>query len=328
MPVFKGTVGTAEELLTIIKDSVSNVADMGVEAWDVMRYDTTKQELIIKGPGTKKIDGSRGTDEIYVGIKLNSVASIKYFALNGYTGYDPLLEFDEQPGYIPHSHSRIYGPPAVPLVCTSMHYWIVANGRRVVVVTRVGTRYEAMYLGLLKPYADAGQYPYPLVVGGSMTGRNYDDMKSNYDFSFVREDTDHRHFTDPGSINGHVSALRLRRHDGSWATFANKTYTHPHAVTPPPENIGDFNYCTWPYENPLLDLLPNTDDTYTLFPIILYEKQDTRARAMFGEFDGCYWVSGQIMGPEDTITIDTTKYLVIINVFRNTAGDYWALRLD
>ena len=70
------------------------------------------------------------------------------------------------------------------------------------------------------------------------------------------------------------------------------------------------------------------DDTYTIFPIILYEKQAARAKAMFGELDGCYWVSGQIMGPEDTITIDTTKYLVLINVYRNSAGDYSALKLD
>lgn len=328
MPTFKGTAASAEELLDVIKDSLVDAATMGVEAWDVMRYNETTGELILKGPGTKKEDGSRGTDEIYVGIQLKGIGTTsRYLVLNGFTGYDPLLKFNDQPGYIPQSQVKMQGTPIVPLICSSMHYWIVANGRRFVVVIRIGTRYEAFYLGLLKPYADAGQFPYPLVVGGSMTGMPFDAGTATFNYSMTREDSDHRHFIDPGSVRNGLSSLRMRRHDGSWANFCNKTSSLSYLdVTA--ETVSPNKYSTWPYQNPLSDLLPNMDDTYTLFPTILYEKIDGRPQTMFGELDGCYWVSGQVMGPEDTITIDTSKYLVVINVYRNKPGDYWALKMD
>ena len=43
----------------------------------------------------------------------------------------------------------------------------MANGRRIVMVAKTGTYYEMMHLGLFRLYATPGQYPYPLLVGGT-----------------------------------------------------------------------------------------------------------------------------------------------------------------
>lgn len=71
-------------------------------------------------------------------------------------------------------------------------------------------------------------------------------------------------------------------------------------------------------------LRANIDGGRTLVPIMPCHM---RPDAIYGELDGCYWVSGHANAAENIITVDGVDHLVIPNVWRSGTLDYWALKL-
>lgn len=271
------------------------------------------QEVLLRGPGLA------GTDEIYVGLQaLESVAGDYYnWYLLGAIGYDAGLAFLSQPGRNPN---RI---PRMALWTGVIPYWIVASGRRLVLVAKVSTVYQACYLGLMLPYATPGQYPYPLVVGGSMTGAAGERWSTSA--------TEHRHFACPGANDSNTNAstaLMLRALDGSWQPFSNfymssSEYRQPESAP----------RMTWPYCATHSGYVPTDaaalreapDGSRVLSPVVLAQSLPTVA--LLGELDGVFHVSGFGLAAEDVITQGGVEHLVVQNVFRTGRADYWALKL-
>ncbi|EGO64164.1 hypothetical protein [Acetonema longum] len=325
-----GTANSHRELLDKIRNFVSNEEIHGSQAWAIQR--DTATELILKGPG------DTGQDEIYVGFEVFEDAVQGYYnlRLNGFIGYDEGLPFSDQPGGIPSYQ------PQLPLISGSqMKYWIVANGRRIIAVAKIGTQYEAAYLGLLHPYGTEGQYPYPLAIGGSMTGQTtkytptsgsgYTQSPSE-DYKYTQRQTDHRHFVDPGTARGTLTtgALRVRRIDGKWPVYHN--YHQSYSQTSSGGVYSDIlssslnGYFVWPgLCGSLSNLLQNMDGIYQLFPFALAEKPDNNT---IGQFDGCYWITGRGLAAEDELMIDADRYIAVPNVWRADPGDFWALKLS
>ncbi|WP_287916082.1 hypothetical protein [Comamonas sp.] len=258
--------------------------------WTVLRYDTTltNHELILKAPGLS------GTEEIYVGLRTYENANADYYNLTaaGFIGYVPSNAFAAQPGAV------FSGVPAHNL---RIDYWLTLNGQRLVLAMKVGTPvYESMYLGKMLPYARPSQYPYPMVVGGMLSG------EASTRFS----DTSHTCWVKGGSgrsgASGTFPNMRLRFNDAIWHT--------PNAF--PWNNLfysGSSGYAP-----------RDTEGVYALTPVVLNEE----LTGLLGELDGVFHISGFNNGVENTLTIDGVNYVVMQDVWRTGHGDYYAICME
>jgi hypothetical protein len=315
-----GTATDYKDLLSLLRTFLTTHTDLvnatPSQAWTEMRWDTPDEyELILKGPGLA------GTDEIFVGIQTFSDSGTDYYnwRLQGFTSYLAGNAFADQPGAIPIA-SR---PPSLAMIDGSLPYWFVADGRRFVVVTRVSSIYQACYLGFLLPYGMPTQLPYPLAVGGSITGQ------AGYRYSVTG--VSHRHFIDPGHLDSDnnneadiFSTLRVLH--GDWVPIRNWYGSSGEG------SQGRFKREVWPYgdsvaNNAWAAMRENIDgSTYPLFPAIVY--QENPAPNCFGHLDGCFAIPGYGLAAEDIVTISSVDHLVIPNVYRSGAADWWALRLE
>jgi hypothetical protein len=246
--------------------------------WTTLRYDNTSaiRELILKGVGLS------GTEEIFIGFRSYENVAADYYNISvaGFIGYVPENTFAGQPGYyesgIPAHNNRI-------------DYWIAVNAQRIVFGLKVGTPvYEHGYVGKFLPYATPSQYPYPMYVGGMLTG-----------LAATRfSDTVH---TFPYRINNARAGMRFN--DGAWK-----------------------NPYTWPWFNNLFAgaaQLRDTNGTYPLLPVTLLDNSN-----VYGELDGVFYISGFNNAVENTLSIDGVTYVIIQDTYRTGFTDYLALRMQ
>lgn len=304
-----GTATDYRDLLDRLRQFLTTDMLPASERWQELRWssDATSKELILQAPGLT------GTEQIFCGLRTYASASSGYYMwdINGFIGFDPVKTFYDQPGAISG------WVPMMSLCNFAIPYWFVANGRRCVVVAKVSTVYEAMYLGFIRPYATPGQYPYPLLVGGSMTGqrgRNYSVTGPN-----------HRHFVDPGEndYNNANTACMLRGPSGAWLQFQN------FVINSGSESLYNGPRQVWPTHYYYLgNVREAPDGSYVLYPIMLTQYNASADHDLFGELDGCYWVSGFNNAAENLISVSGVDHLVVQNVYRTGVRDYWALRLE
>jgi len=164
MAFTSGTATDYLDLLNRLKQFVTQDMLPANERWSVLRWvPGPPAELVLQGPGLA------GTDQINVGILSEAGSDYGNWKLRGFVGWNPVQTFDGQ-----YKSSSAY---YAMLMTSAMSYWIVANGRRIVMVAKTGPYYEMVYLGLFLPYATPVQYPYPLLVGGSYNGsRRWSDV--------------------------------------------------------------------------------------------------------------------------------------------------------
>jgi hypothetical protein len=220
----------------------------------------------------------------------NPASDIYGFNLSGFTGYVSGNSFTDQPGASPLA--------GVSLINSGMTYWFVSNARRIAAVIKVSSVYEALYLGLIKPYATPGQYPYPLFVGGSTTGGTLSRWSSTSNA--------HSHYFNPqlNQQSKTQSASLIRTPGGSW------------------QNLAYLNVSPYDAINFVPLVLPSPGDYYALTSIIMFDGVST-----YGEFDGLFHVTGFANASENIVSIDSSTYLVFQNVFRTSPDQYAALKL-
>ena len=282
--------------------------------WENLRaanVNTGTDEYIWRAPGND------GESEIYVGMLrfANVIGDYDNLRLGGFAGYGQDAAFAAQPQPLTR--------PVMPgLRVGTIKYWFIANGCRAMMFIKCGDVYEGAYLGFLKSYWKDEQWPYPLVLGGSMSWNSEPAATStNWRYSYVG--SAHNLITFYGDTNTNaaddVYTLRLRRPDGRWrgfgigATSDNVTYAH-----------------VWPFNRGIFtNVRPNLgDNTYPLFPIVLSEDASNGNNpAIYGEMDGLYAVSGYENTSENIVTVNRAKYLVLQNVYRTTFQDYMAIKL-
>lgn len=265
-----------------------------------------------------KAPGNDGTSEIYVGVHHFRRADADYFdwelaAFDGFTS--ALVEF--------YAQSNFQGDVYLPLLNGSMPYWFVCNGRRVIVVAKVGSQYEVAYLGLIDPYFTPAQVPYPMALGGTLaiTSKPFWDSVS---WRWSNSTNQHRAFThsDPNTTATNQALrsfqMRARRPDGVYAGFAatySDNYNHANLATE------DF---IWPYGGDFSLLDVNLDGSYALFPVQLHH----RAPNSLGQLDQVRAVTGQGMTAESTVKVGQVNYLVVQNINRTDRNDWLAVGLD
>lgn len=203
-----------------------------------------------------------------------------------------MIGFDTTVGFDTQPGVVLSGVPAHP---ERIDYWLTVNNKRLVLALKVGgSAYESLYLGQANPYTRPTLYPNPLVVSGMLDGA-----------AAVRfSDTAHSMgFKGGGTGANGVNNLRLRFGSG-WMT--------PKA---------------WPWVNNWVcgtAATLKTGDSYPLMPVVLY----TAANGLLVELDGVLQISGVGIGAEDTLNVGGEDYLVIRDVTRTGAADYFAMRMD
>jgi len=331
----------------ILVDSVQNATtNIGWASMLLLEADGTVanhfgSEMILKAPGLG------GTDEIFVGIRSEYDTAAGWFNLflNGYSGYDLNEQsWFDQPGALPgYSAGQPLAVPMVPCWDTTMPYWFVASGRSFRFAVKVSTSFEGGYLGFMLPYATPAQYPYPLLVGGSLVPQ--DGLRSaewRYSYANWR----HGVFPGPGAdsfpgAEGRWATLYLRSPSGEWIYFANR----PNSGTPTPEGLYGPQIqvnapytasagwrSVWPHcmndqwasgKRPYRDCLGGG---YILQRCVLLQRAPTPT--LFGEFEGVFSISGYQNAPENTTNIGGKNHVVFQNAYRNTVHEFWALSLD
>ncbi len=269
-------------------------------------------EMIWQAPG------NGGLDQIIVGAKTFSDVPTDYYnwRLGGFTAFNSGLAFNAQAGYVGGS-AQANSSPVLTLWNSTIPYWFIANGRRVIVVAKVSTVYVCAYLGFMSTYMAPGSFSYPLVVGGCLAFQNEPASNStNWRWSYAGQEM--RNFAIPfltAMSFDYQSSLRMRQSSGNWRGFD---------VSSSEALFGQV----WPYayvdQGVTYDWRPNLDGGYPLLPVVLADSTPN----IYGELEGVHATTGFSQGSENTITVNGVKYLVVQNVFRNTKADFFAVRLS
>lgn len=284
-----------DDLKTFLTTNASLVA--ASQQWTVNADSEVSgvRDIYFQGPGLS------GTDQIHVNIRryLFSATGAYNWAVRGATGYDSGSDFDNQPGT---STNPVY----FCLANIAIDYWFFANGRRFIVIAKIGTVFTSMYGGFYLPYGLPSEIPFPMFIGANsgIEGKLYTET-----------DTDIASFWRCGApiiAASTDAACYIRTNDGFWLGLAQ--------FQSPAANIGKI----WPWNivnsNTLIpptvnDYTESPDGSYTTLPGIIFSTTyDTRD--VYGELDGVFYAPGVNLNSEDTFTIGADTYTVFQSINR------------
>jgi len=257
------------------------------QQWTVLASDS--DHAVFKGTGLT------GTDEIYWGQYYyehvgNDIYNWRMYGMTGYNSLTP---------YVPASHPNAGDYAGMGLRNNTIKYWFIANGRRIIVVTKIDTRYCAMYIGLYLPYVRPSLFPYPYVLGGcNNNNTKYTDNSNNNSLGWMPVGSEANMFM----LDASLSWKGIYSHQDTYAVYPWRSIVATSQV---------------PYY-----AIDGT--TYPLYPCILGSSVDS---VMYGELDGVFWVPGIGQAAESIITIGSAQYLVIPNIFRSSISEWSAIQI-
>lgn len=258
--------------------------------------------------------GNGGTDEIFVQLRSYKNTGAGYYnvELRGATGFDAAIT-------APILNPGISSLVDLALSGGAMDYWFIANGRRFVIIAKIGTYYDSAYAGFILPTGLPSEWVYPLCVGGSSTTKKITNGTAGAARSA---------FFDPQSAN-----CFLYEKNGNWLSFDNTaSYSATSSkVHPNPYSLGFASNTHTPPLMPNLysGTIDPVNSTYQLFPFSLMSRRTSPVtKDIFGDLQGVYKVSGHGNAASNIITADGFDHVVIPNVWRATKHDYAAFRLE
>lgn len=253
------------------------------------------RDMYFDGPGLA------GQDSVIVNIRQyqSTIDGYNNWAMSAATGFDTLAAWEDQPG-IGIVTSRT---PYWILTNAAITYWIVANGRRFILVCKIEGDYHCSYNGLILPYGKPSEFPYPIFVSGT-------SYNSEYTPSTINQHNFYRHVVQGGA--------HFRRPSGVWSSIRNGLSGAPEDQCFP-YYISDGN----------LPMYGNPDGSFTLLPIVL--QTDEEGGNVWGEFQGLFYVprNGVVnLASEDTLTIGGDTYLVFQDMDDQGENSYCAMLLE
>jgi hypothetical protein len=317
------------DLLTALQTNAALTGAVPSQAWvNVWQHASgAEQGIVLRGPGLS------AADQIYIGLKLVlSLPGDSYemyvYGMTGVIGSATDLT----------GHVNVSSPVSCFLDIGPIDYWLVASGRRFVLVAKMSTIFQTAYAGFFLPYGDPTQYPYPLMVGGTTCPTlNVGDQKIN---TWRATTEGHRHFPCGDQNTGgdaHYPPCNMLTPLGEWKLASGYPGDKDAPLSIAPRNFGDetglFNVSVnlsasgslIPYNFMRSQQGPCFDGSYSLTPFTFI--QNEAASQVFGIMDGCYNCPGQSLGAEYLVQIGGVNHLVVQDVFRTGVGDYWALKL-
>lgn len=331
-----GTATDADDLFAKIQSFLKTNVDLvaatqeWTEAWNGTSVGEP-DDIVLRGPGLAS------ADDVYIGLSLfkdatNDLYDIRMTGMTGILG-SGATSYRDHIGTSP-------APVKICIFDSAMEYWIVANGRRFVLIVKVSTVYEALYGGLILPYATPVSYPYPLMIGGSGAVDGVGGGQPDKWSSVVEN---HRHFTGPykfsdtsPTVFAEPSAWILDP-GVAWRSIGNQydslhnpygdLVMGPHFSYGTIANPGDDGGTTsvYPAKNVHDVMKPTWGDDYPLFQ---HTVMDLSQQNTIGILDGTFSTVAFANSAESIITVGGVDHLVVQNVFRAGGLDFWALKLE
>lgn len=261
-------------------------------------------EIAWSAPG---LDGGRA---IYVGAETygRTADDVWNIGFTGFRAWSDLQSIKTQ--------ANATTPRYLSLVNSPIAFWFVANGQRVIIVTRAAGVYQTAYLGLGFPYEPPSLHPYPAIIGAS------DDARTG---RYDRTTADYRHPADPGRYG-----LTAFYPDGQWRNHANRVAFDNSQDSGRDSETGGL---VWPsvfagpnVDAPMTWVRDNMDGSRSLLPLVLIHEEGPRH--YWGEFDGYFWTTGFGTAAEAIIRQAGFDHLVVNNIYRTGPRHYAAVRLD
>lgn len=266
--------------------------------------------------------GSDPADQIIIGFQSyrNVGNAIFGFRMKGYSAYNNLLNFFNMPGVSPQTQ--------VALSNASFRCWFWVTSRRIMAVCRVGTTDILFHSGFILQLGTRSQYPYPLMIAGSVMDETFNTAQNNFGQSSL-----------PDPCN---AGCYLRWVDGTWQQVRHYQNQDPnrgqarvtgdqYAIFPQREVTADDGSTTDQVDNEdtLFEQFTSTGrqvssseiGAYPLLPCLFHS-----ATQLIGQIDGLYMVPGLGLNSGDTISDGTFTYDVFKNTWRSETADFYCIR--
>jgi hypothetical protein len=276
---------------------------------------TIEFETYLKAPGLST------TEQIYVqiGAYTNGTLGIFNWRLKGALGYNSSNGFFNQPGTSPDAFVYLWN--------SSIPYWFIANGQRVIVVAQISTVYETLYLGKFLPDGTPGQYPYPLFIGGTGGdgtsinggGQGADTQASTRAHSDVSNY--HAAFFDPACAF-HCDVAAAWQVWNHWNGGTDNHSSSTNNQINPYADDGNSGAGQTNVPGGMKWLVTNADGSYPLLPVRL--EQFITSPNLVGTLDGVFATTGEGNSSGSTYTVGGDTYLAIQDTFRSARQNFVA----
>jgi len=314
------TLAGAGQLWTVLKDS-----DVDSDFADDALCTGANATSATTGPFIRSIyfksEGLGGTDSIYHNLTSLKTAGGAYnLQVRNHQTFSLSVTAPNQLGASPAHYMLLNNAASVN------QYWFIVNGRRAIIIVKIGSVYESAYIGWGLPCGSPSEVLYPYMTGGS---------SSTYSLTPSSTAAEHRAFFAPyqaASALGSASNLSVAiPNTTNWLPVGNYTTTSttqgattsvvlPLAITGGngvvslSSSIRAQGYC-----------YGNTDRVIRPISVV---SSLTGYVGNYGALDGVYHVSGEGMASEYTLTIGGDTYLCIQSTFYTNRESFAAFKLE
>ncbi len=296
---------TAGATLFAVGDKWTIAATVGAlpaaQRWTQLRYTTptdgSNRELILQGVGLS------GTEQVFIGFRSYHNVASDYYNLTcaGFTGYVADSAFTAQPGYFERG------------VCAHnnrIDYWLAVNAQRVMFGLRMSAplSYEPGYAGKFFAYATPGEYPYPLLVAGTLSAPT---PATRYSDTTAQHSTGLKGCVYNAGTYYNYDCGRFRDAGGVWRPYRAAPWTRAENAAPAlVRDTGGY------YAPPAVEIMTRAVD------------QLAGENNVWGVLDGVRYISGFNNQAENTGVLDGKSYVVMADTERNGIGDYLLLEMN
>jgi hypothetical protein len=283
---------------------------------DAGQANTVEFETYLQAPGLST------TEQIFIniGAYTNASAGLFNWRMVGALGFITGNTFFLQPGISPQTYMLLWA--------SSMPYWFIANGQRVIVVAQVAGNIEMCYLGKFLPDATPGQYPYPVFIGGTagdaspLGGSQGNDAGAP---NRIHSDVTNAHaaFFDPAAAF-HCDVAAGWQVWNHW-NFGNDSHSasNTNQINPYADD-GTFGTGQTSTPGQLKCVVTNIDGSYPLMPVRM--EQIAPNINIVGTLDGVFATTGEGNSSGSTLTVGSDTYLCFQDTFRSARQNFVALK--
>jgi hypothetical protein len=254
--------------------------------------------------------GLSGQEDVIIGIRecFYAAGNFYHWDLNGYTTFLDTGEWDQNAalhgmGIYGSTYNSFYRHPGLSLHDDTMSYWFYSNQQRFVVVAKVASNYEMCYLGFGRRFGNPGDYPYPLLVGGSNSGNRIAADASAYHTWFLANP-------------------RLDNNFNIWLLDTGSAYRAWFGAVTNNLGLQVLPYDTW-YNAGVL--APTLHGERIMTPVY-YTPYISTENSVYFDLDEVYHIAGTGIQSEDLINYSGDRYRVFQNGYRTEYYDYMCVK--
>lgn len=306
MAYITGEANNHLHLLEVLRDFLTgNTTLVGLgQQWEVVGGVDTgpfahDDFVSLKGPGLG------GSNQIFLSLRThtNVPAGIYSLQMRGHTAYNPAVPSTTPPGL---NSPWVY----LPLINDPIRYWIVASGRRFIMIAKANNRYDVFYGGFILPEHLPSDWSYPMLIGGSANGL----------YGASIEGANHRNFWSPYTGQGYMFTPAQIWRDMTYVGSSEN----------PGGGGNELLSVDWVDSISFPNKARAIDNSPYLAPgrIAEMSTSDLAPRNFLGVYDGIFYTPAAGTVIEQIIAHGGKNYLVVSNVFRNTNNNLAAICLE